>query len=70
MPFKRQAIVGCLGVEEMLGEIQDTGDRHQIRSQISIVVRPGVDQATGLAGENFQDLSERQVKGCSPEKQS
>lgn len=40
----------------MLGETQENGNGHQIRSWISTVVRPGVVQAAGSAGENSQDF--------------
>lgn len=43
----------------MLGETQENGDGHQVRSWVATVVRPGVVPAAGPAGENFQDLPER-----------
>lgn len=58
-PFKRQPVLGVQGVEEMLGETQENGDGHQVRSWVATVVRPGVVPAAGPAGENFQDLPER-----------
>lgn len=51
-------MLGVQGVEEMLGETQENGDGHQIRSWVPTVVRPGVAPAAGPAGENFQDLPE------------
>lgn len=52
-------MLGVQDVEEMLGETQENGDGHQVRSWVATVVRPGVVPAAGPAGENFQDLPER-----------
>lgn len=52
-------MLGVQGMEEMLGETQENGDGHQVRSWVATVVRLGVVPAAGPAGENFQDLPER-----------